>query len=206
MHVPSFLNDIKPVNTSFIPRLGAFARNLLWVHALLVGSFFSQAQDINPKAKELVSKAIKLEDEGNMDVALPLLKEAFNIDSNNHLVVYELGYYYYSLKDYPKALEFIKKTTTLKGVNAQAYQMLGNIYDFMNDSAMAMKSYKQGLDRYPDAGRLYLETANIFFNRKIYDSAIKYYEKGIEVEPEYPSEPDQYQGYFCISQWLQHLF
>ena len=39
----------------------------------------------------------------------------------------------------------------------------------------------------PTSGKLYLELGGMYLHTKEYDKAISYYEKGIDVEPGYPS-------------------
>jgi tetratricopeptide (TPR) repeat protein len=146
----------------------------------------SHAQD-KDKANDLVKKAIDLEDAGKYDDALPLLEQAVAADGVDYSYTYELGYCYYAKKDYEKALSIMKKVPALNSAKDDAYQMLGNLYDITGDSVKALKTYSDGLKKFPHSGRLYLETANVYFNREQYGKAMPYYEKGIAAEPSYPS-------------------
>ncbi|HYD21909.1 MAG TPA: hypothetical protein VEB40_10570 [Flavipsychrobacter sp.] len=65
--------------------------------------------------------------------------------------------------------------------------MLGNVYDDMGDSVNALKTYKAGLQKFPNSGGLHLETGNYYFVKQDYNSALKYYELGIAKEPTHPS-------------------
>lgn len=64
--------------------------------------------------------------------------------------------------------------------------MLGNSYDYAGDSALAIKTYDEGLKRFPKSGRLYLEKGVMYESQKPLE-ALKVYEKGIEAEPMYSS-------------------
>ena len=55
------------------------------------------------------------------------------------------------------------------------------------DPDRAIKEYDEGLEKFPNAGNLFLEKGNIFLQAKNYDKADESYEKGIAVEPTYPS-------------------
>ena len=65
--------------------------------------------------------------------------------------------------------------------------MLGNLHSVSGDSETAIKTYNQGLEKYPQAGNLYLEIGNVYSHKKEYNLAAENYTKGIEVNPNFPS-------------------
>lgn len=160
---------------------------LLCASLALFISTTAQAQDDKSKAKELGNKAVQLEDEGRPDEAMPLLQESMKLDPENYVYPYEMVFCYRAKKEYKQALELMLKVLNYKGVKDDCYQMLGDIYDESGDSAMAMKTYFDGLKIFPNSGRLYVEIGNVFVLREQYQKAINYYEQGIVVEPDYPS-------------------
>lgn len=55
----------------------------------------------------------------------------------------------------------------------------------MPDKAIA--TYEKGLKKFPNSGELYVEMGHMKYVRKDYLSALAFYEKGIEVAPQYPT-------------------
>ena len=149
--------------------------------------FSAIGQTNKDKAKAIVKEAIKLEDGGKPDEALPLLAQAQELDPENYTYPYEVAFCYQMKKDYRQAISTMLKVMKMKDIKSDCYQQLGNLYDMSGDSVMALNTYREGLEKFPDAGRLYLETGNVYFNRKQYAKALPFYEKGIEADPVYPS-------------------
>ncbi|MFI5150221.1 MAG: tetratricopeptide repeat protein [Bacteroidia bacterium] len=163
-------------------------------------SVYGQSDKDKAKARELGEQAIKLEDDGKLDEALVLLSQAEKLDPTDYNYPYEEGYSYYQKKDYKKALDVYKKLIANYTVNSdQCYQMLGNVYDLMGDSASALHSYREGLVKFPNSGRLYLEQGNVYWLKKMYAEALPYYEAGIKVEPAFPSNYYRAARVFCSS-------
>lgn len=149
---------------------------------------FSQAQQAgNSKSDAMRREAIDLMDAGKLDEAIDKLQQAIAIDPNNYTNQYELGLAYYMKKDIRKALEIYKKLVKHPNADDQTWQMLGNAYDDNGESQKALDTYLEGNKRFPNSGKLYLETGNVFFMKKQYDDALSYYESGISVDPMYPS-------------------
>jgi tetratricopeptide (TPR) repeat protein len=156
-------------------------------------------QSDKEKAFEKGKQAVKLEDQEKYDEALVLLNEAQQLDPERYSYPYEMGYTYYMKKEYPKALDKFKEVITYKNISDQCYQMLGNIYDVMGDSANAMKSYDEGLKKFPKSGRLYLEKGNVYWGKKEYEKALPFYEQGIEADPAFSSNYYRAARIYCSS-------
>jgi tetratricopeptide (TPR) repeat protein len=166
---------------------------------LLATSQHAYCQNDKAKAHAKGEEAIKLEDEGKFEDALKLLNEAQNLDPQDYNYPYEVAYVYMAQKEYKKALKEIKKVTTYKDINDQVYQMLGNVYDVMGDSASALRSYDEGLKLFPKSGKLYLEKGNVYWGCKAYGTALPFYEQGIVVEPKFPSNYYRATRIYCGS-------
>jgi tetratricopeptide (TPR) repeat protein len=65
--------------------------------------------------------------------------------------------------------------------------MLGNAYDDNGQRGKARDAYNEGLKKFPNAGRLYLELGTTYWMENDYDHAVSLWEKGVEVQPCYPS-------------------
>src|SRR5690242_175431 len=82
------------------------------------------AQTDAAKAKQLLSEAIKVMDNGDPDHAISLLESAKKLDPTNFVYDYESGYACTLKKDYKKAIEFFNIAATAKNATDQVYQML----------------------------------------------------------------------------------
>ena len=158
---------------------------------------YSQTEEDKKKAYEFGMEAITLMDNGEIDESIKLLEKSCELDPENTDYPYEIGYAYYLKKDYTKSIEYYEKTIKMDNTTDQCYQMLGNIYDLDAQSDKAIETYKKGLEIFPNSGRLYLELGNMHYDN--FDEAIIFYEKGIEVEPTYPSNYYWATKIFCSS-------
>jgi len=132
-------------------------------------------------------EAIKLMDEGKLDASIVVLEESEKLDPTNFNYPYEIALAYVFKKDYKNAIKKLKKAKKYENVTSQLYQLLGNSYSLLGNRKKALSSYDEGLKKFPNAGNLYLERGNIFYDGKDYNEAVLNYEKGIEVNPEYSS-------------------
>ncbi len=159
---------------------------VLFTLLLLVQISFGQTN--KEKANSLAKEAVKLEDEqGKYDEAIKLLEEAHKLDPDNIDYSYELAYSYTAKKDHKKASDILEKLLKHKDAYAIIYQALGNSYDYQGMPDKAIATYEKGLKKFPNSGELYVEMGHMKYVRKDYLSALAFYEKGIEVAPQYPT-------------------
>ncbi len=154
---------------------------------LLLLSIQSFAQSDKDLAFDKAMEAIKLMDEGKLDESILLLEECKKLDPKNINYPYEVALAYVFKKEYSKAIKELNRIKKDKKTNSQVFQLLGNSHSFSGNPKMALKTYADGLKKFPKAGNLYLETGNIFLHQEEYSNAIQFYEKGIDVDPEYSS-------------------
>ena len=148
----------------------------------------ASAQSIADAAKAKAIEGVGLVDEGKLSEGIASLNEAIRMEPENYHWAYELGYAFYVQKDYKKAVaQYRKIVDTYPDADAQCYQMLGNAYDVGGDSAAALRSYREGLKKFPASGMLLMEIGNMRFAREDYNAALGYYEKGIAAEPSFAS-------------------
>ncbi len=156
--------------------------------ALLASAPTAQGQNNKELAKAKANEAIKLEDdEGKYDEALILLNEACKLDPSNMIYPYEMAYTYTAKEEYKKAVEILEPLLKHKDVDASVYSSLGNNYDYLKNPEKAITTYNDGLKKFPKSGELYLELGNMKLLQKEYDEALVLYEKGIAVDPGFPS-------------------
>lgn len=157
---------------------------------LLLLSCFStllSAQTDIEKAQELTSQAIELMDNGKIAESLVLLEEAKTLDSTSYVYDYEICFAHQLNKDYEKAIQ-IGETIFEKynDYSYQLYQLIGNSYDLNGDPEKALETYREGIDKFPEAGPLYLESGVVAAATNI-NLAVKYWEEGVVAAPFYSS-------------------
>ena len=157
------------------------------------------AQSNRDKAMNNVKQALVLEDRGKLNEAIQLLEEAVSFDPESVHVSYELAIAYYTKADYKKAKDILEKLVGHKDVISSVYHLLGNTYDKLENVEKAVDAYIKGLNKFPNAGELYLEMGTMFLSRKEYDSALGYYENGIKADPGFASNYYWAAKIFCIS-------
>jgi tetratricopeptide (TPR) repeat protein len=139
------------------------------------------------KAEELGAQAIKLMDAGNISEAIELLEKSKKLDPGSIFYPYEIAYAHYLNKDYKKAVDILKELTKKPQCTDRIYQMLGNACDMDGDREKAIKVYDLGLQKFPESGILHLERGNMEYVKENDQGALEYYEKGIQVDPKFPS-------------------
>ncbi len=125
--------------------------------------------------------------EGDYENATLVFNKLLNNEPNNIVAQKDFAYLCFLKRDFAKSIELSKKLIADSSVDEQDYQLLG-----MNYKAIALykdcdKLYKIGLAKYPNSGVLYNELADLNMIEKRNNDAIKNWEKGIEVDPNYPA-------------------
>lgn len=139
------------------------------------------------KADSVLNNAIFLIDKGELVEAESKIKQAISQGVDTLPLHYELAWIYYIMTDYDKTIETLTPLCDRADVTPDVYQLLGNAYDEKGLFNSAITQYDNGLKKFPNAGCLYLEKGNISYKSNRYEDAFFYYEKGIEMEPEYAS-------------------
>lgn len=151
------------------------------------------------KALAKGQEAIKLMDNGKLDESIKLLEEAQKLDPDRLDYPYELAYAYYAKEDYKGAVKILEKNKTHKDVTDRLFQLLGNCYDVLGKTDKAFEAYDDGLKIFPNSGMIYLEKGNVYWGKKDYGKALPFYEKGIEVDPKFPSNYYRATRIYCGS-------
>lgn len=162
-------------------------RVLVLFSLLIIGPIAMGQTSKKDEAAAKCKQAVQLMDNGDIDASIKLLEEAQKLDPKNSLYPYEMAYALYLKKDYEGAIKKVKPLTKRKDAQDYMFQMLGNSYSSNAQREEAIKAYEQGIERFPNSGRLHLERGNMEMLIEDYDKAMFFYEKGIEVEPTFPS-------------------
>lgn len=151
---------------------------------LFIASGFAQ----NEEADKLYQEAIaKMDSENDFKGAIVLLDKALKLDPKNTDYQYEKAYAWYHLEEFKTAAKLLEKVINAPTAGPVYYQLLANCYNRMDEVEKSAKIYQKGLEKFPDAGLLYSGQGINNYNRKDYDGAITWFEKGIENAPDFPS-------------------
>jgi tetratricopeptide (TPR) repeat protein len=173
-------------------------KTLLIIALLIAHISFGQSSD-KDIARAKAGQAIQLMDAGKTDEGIALMKEAQKLDPDNFDIAYEIAYGYFQKADYKAAIKLLEKNKKHKDVTDQLYQLLGNGYDIIGKREKALETYQAGLQLFPNSGHILLEIGNVFWSEKEYNKAINFYEKGIEVEPDFSSNYYRASILYCSS-------
>jgi len=151
------------------------------------------------KALEKALEAINLMDNGKIDESIKLLEEAQKLDPDRIDYPYEMAYAYYLKEDYKETIKILEKNINHRDVNERLFQLLGNSYDNLGKTDKAFETYDKGLKKFPNSGIIYLEKGNVYWGKKEYEKALPFYEKGIEMDPAFPSNYYRATLIYCSS-------
>ncbi|WP_147314048.1 tetratricopeptide repeat protein [Deminuibacter soli] len=155
---------------------------LLCVLLISTTATFTHAQDTTAASSTYENGKAFLR-KGDLDNAIMLFTRASQQQPNNVNILKDLTYAYYMRKDYRNGLETGKKLIERPDADDDCYQLLGLCYKATAAYSDCEKLYKKGLARFPKSGILYSETGDLLAVQHKLNDAIKYWEKGIEIDP-----------------------
>jgi len=123
--------------------------------------------------------------QGDYSNAILVLNKALQSDPNNFEIKKDLAFAYYLHRDYVKAMETAKPLAEGNNADVQSYQILGMVYKAIEERKDAEKMYKASIKKFPKSGVLYNEYGEMLWSKKDFTEAVKLWEKGIEVEPNF---------------------
>lgn len=147
---------------------------------ILVFTFSATAQPEDPKTLHATARTFM--QTGDFDNAIIVLTRALQHDKDNLELQKDLVMSYYLKRDYTKALEGVKSVIDRDDADVVTFQIAGNVYKALEEVKECDKLYKKGLKKFPRSGPLYSEYGELLWATKDF-SAIKQWEKGIEVDP-----------------------
>jgi tetratricopeptide (TPR) repeat protein len=156
----------------------------------------AQTSEDKTKAVEYGMEAIKIMDAGQLDESIVLLEKAQKLDPARFDYPYEIAYALNLKTEYSKCLEVAVPLLNHKDATDRVYQLVGNTYDMIKQPEKAFETYAAGREKFPSSGKLYLEPGIIENARGNYNEAIRYWEQGVKVDPNFSS------NYY----WLAKIF
>jgi tetratricopeptide (TPR) repeat protein len=153
---------------------------------LLTSSLFSQVTD-KDKARWKGEEGMKLLDKGLFLEGLQLLRAADELDPEAYEYRFGIAYANYFMMNYNKTADILLEIINHKNVDDRLYQILGNSYCMLGNYDKGYKTYEDGLKKFPNSSRLYLEKGVYMKNKDLYVQALGFFEKGIELDPNFAS-------------------
>ncbi len=164
---------------------------ILIIICAAVWSIGAQAQRsidlINDNDRMQLDEAIGLMDSGKPKDAIKIFDDLCKKYKDNYILEYERLYAYYLAGDFKRIVKDGPKLYKHPESEPQLYQLVGNAQDVLGDPEAAVKTYDEGLKRFPNSGYLYLEKGNIHMMHQRYNEAVECYLHGVEVQPDFAS-------------------
>jgi tetratricopeptide (TPR) repeat protein len=155
-----------------------------FTYLLLLCLFFFSSISFSQSAKELRETARSFMQQSDYTNAVLVLNRAIQMEPQNIDIAKDLSLSYYMQRDNNKALEIIKPLLDREDADDQCFQIASNIYKQLQQPKESDKLYRKGLKKFPDSGPLYNELGELLWEQKDF-TAIKQWEKGIEVDPSF---------------------
>lgn len=154
-----------------------------FLFAVVLGFFISisvigQDSSMHQTAKTFIRQ-------GDYNNAILVLNKVQQSDPNNFEIKKDLAFAYFLHRDYVKALETAKPLAESDAADVQSFQILGMIYKAIEERKECEKMYRVAIKKFPRSGVLHYEFGEMLWSKKDFSDALKLWEKGIEVEPNY---------------------
>ncbi|MGH9365957.1 MAG: tetratricopeptide repeat protein [Thermoanaerobaculia bacterium] len=137
--------------------------------------------------KALLAEGIALHDKADFDGAIGKYRQALDLDPENPAVLYEKGFSQYSKHDLEAAQATTMRAIAAKGALRDAWVLLGNIYDDLGDSARAIETYAQGIEKHPDLFLLHFNLGATYRRQGKLALARARLENSVSLEPGHAS-------------------
>jgi tetratricopeptide (TPR) repeat protein len=136
------------------------------------------------KADELVDSARAAMENGNLPVAMALLKRATEIDPKNKFAWNNLGLAYFNVRDNDQAIAAFQKQIEVNPYDDYAYNNLGRVYWNERKYDDAVKSFNQQLDHNPLDKFAHANLGQMYAEWHKYDLAAPELEKASSLTPD----------------------
>jgi len=169
------------------------------IFLLLILSVFSLsalAQDFTEEEGNLIRQAYEYSDSGREDEAIAIYDGLIKKHPDISGLKFEKAYCLYKKEEYKAAYKILKATLSAKDVKPEFFAVAGNCQDMMGQPDKALKTYREGLKRFPESGYLHLETGNVLIAHNHTQEGIECYEQGIKADPTFAS------NYYRAAQFL----
>jgi tetratricopeptide (TPR) repeat protein len=150
----------------------------------IASSLFGQ----DDKLKELISQGIEFHDQGKFDEAIAKYQAALKIDNKSTIANYEISYTYFVTEHYVEAIKYSTIVIKQNANNQQeSYVVLGSCLDMTGKHSKAIKTYKEGLSKFPNSNLLNYNLALTYYSQEDYEKAEKAVINAIVAKPAHGS-------------------
>jgi tetratricopeptide (TPR) repeat protein len=140
----------------------------------------TEAEDLHKKAKVLMNQ-------GEYEDATTVFNQLATQFPTYTTAKKDVVFLNYLKRDFAKAIDEGKILVATNDADEQSFQILGLSYKAIAQYKEANQLYKAALKKYPNSGMLYCELAEVYALENKLNEAINFWEKGIEVDPNYSS-------------------
>ena len=156
---------------------------------------FSQEKD----PKKIIEAAKVFARQGDFNNAILIINRGLESNKNDLALLKDLAFYQFLKKDYAAAMETARPFATRKDADEQAFQVLAMVYKSLEEYKECERLYKAALKKYPRSGVLHNEYGELLWLEKQFNEAVKYWEKGIQLDPNYPGNYYHAARYYYMS-------
>jgi tetratricopeptide (TPR) repeat protein len=165
---------------------------IILTFAITITSSIAFAQN-NGDVSDLIKQGVSLHDQGKYAEAIEKYKEALKIDTGNFRAYYEMSFSLYASGKGQEALPYLQKAIAPGSpYQADAYDMLGNIYDDDKQSEKAVEYYSKGIQINPTYQRLRFNLAITYYKLGRYIESEKSAITAIKLDPKHASSQRVY--------------
>lgn len=132
--------------------------------------------------EEFRTAAVMQAQRGRFDSAQLTLQQGLTQNPNDMDLLKDKGYMYVLGRDFSDALLVGQQLTQRTDADDQCYQILGMVYDSLNELDEGAKMYKKALQKFPSSGVLYSGYGHLLYMNKKPDEAIGVWEQGIKAD------------------------
>lgn len=157
-----------------------FFVTIILVLSICFSNTVKAQQDLHATAKNLMK-------EGDYENACLVLNKLLNTEPENIAAKKDYAFATFYKKDYKKSIDITKQLISDTTNDDQLYQLLAMNYKISANTKELEKTLSNGILKFPANGYFYNEVGEQNYLNKQPDSAIKYWEKGIQNSPNYAS-------------------
>ena len=155
----------------------------LFLCTVMSSSVLAQRNPV--KADEEAGRAIEFMDANLPESAIEAWDKALKYLPDYVPYVYEKSVSLVMTKRYPEAIETLGPVHTDTSLRDRGYQLMGNCYDFLQDTTNSRKFYRAGLKKFPSSGRLHFEMGQQCYVEGNRNEANEWWRKGAVAEPRF---------------------
>lgn len=119
--------------------------------------------------------------------ALPVISYAQELNPHNGRILHALGATYYNLNKYNQAIYYLQEAKKYI-IDVNTFYILGLSYSQLNMFKEAEEEFKQTIYLNPKFTEGYHYLGLLYFSQEDYDSAIKQWNKILEIEPDFSNK------------------